>query len=127
MQVWNVFQENLLIFQVNHVPRKHEACLNDSSKHLRTVLQRRDTMKCRRKYGSKFSADTNLTYKKVNTPTIRQREKNKHSLYSSMQTLAYFNLKYTHCSTCFGMNIIFFLCFFMNARCYCFIIYILLC
>jgi hypothetical protein len=38
MQEWNVFEENLLIFQVNHVPRKHKACLDDGSKYLKTVL-----------------------------------------------------------------------------------------
>jgi hypothetical protein len=75
-------------------------------------------MKCTRKYGSKFSADTTLTYNKVNTPAVVLREKNKNPLYSLMETLAYLNLKYTHCSTSFGINIIFFLCFFMNGRYY---------
>ena len=50
-----------------------------------------------------------------------------HSILFPIKTLAYFNLKYTHCSTSFEIISIFFLCFFMNVRYYCCIIYILLC
>jgi hypothetical protein len=37
-------------------------------------------MNHRRKYGSKFSADTTLTYNKANTLAVMLREKNKHQL-----------------------------------------------